>query len=628
MSEEEKKILNEPSDFENQIAILEDEKKANYKKRNAIYYILLLLLFIIFIVVISYATVYVYKEYARGTIDSETNCKRVNLKTKNSQFPNVNVTDGDNCKPKYNIDYGNDEIAYFNIDVYGDGTFIFNKINQMDETNTYCVMNCDADNDGWPDYNLDLDGDGIADINIVINPRVDNKCDLNCDINGDAIRDINIDLDGDKKPDVNITSGKDSNKPIKNIDYMGNEKPTFNTGDGKENPVNDATKNNKCKLNCDIDGDGWPDYNISLPGNSGLINERISVDESKKVPYDEGKNIDISCKINHDEKLCKYPKVNPGVYINIDTNGDGIGDVNVSHDGGATITNPINKPGTINGKPAILNEDTDGDGFPDINIDYNNDGIPDLNITDKDNNCINKCDYNGDGTQDHNVVIDDSVIPKILINIDYDYDGKCDLNCDTNGDLIPDYNIDLNGDSLPDVNIDYDGDKKPDYNIDTNNDGKPDNNISPDTNLYNTANEDITRVISTVTTDPKGKYAYVINTLEISAADIVPSWTGNYMIILKNETDQALRFKMLWSNVTNNYTEANNISYIIDRNMISYKKDLKVPYKDTVLFDNLTVKENTTLRFLLKFTFKETGVNQNIDSGKTYQGKFKIEVIK
>jgi len=627
MSEEERKIVNEPTDFESQIAILEEEKKQNKKKKKMFYYVMVLLLFIILLIVLAYSTIYVYKEYHKGDIESMQNCERVNLKTKNSNVPNVNLTDDKLCKPKYNIDYRNGKIPYFNIDVYGDGSFIFNRVNQMDETNTYCIVNCDSDDDGWPDYNIDIDGDGIVDLNIVINPRIDNKCDLNCDINGDMIRDTNIDLDGDMIPDVNITSGPDSNKPIKNIDYMGNEIPTFNTGGGAQNPVNDATHDNKCKLNCDIDGDGWPDYNIKLPNNNALINERISVDESKTVPYDEGRNIDVSCKVDKTIK-CSYPRVNPGVYINIDTNGDGIGDVNVSTDGGKTITNPINKPGTINGKPAILNEDTDGDGFPDINIDYNNDGIPDLNITNENKECISKCDLNSDGTEDYNVVIDESIIPIENINIDYDYDGKCDLNCDINGDLIPDYNIDLNGDSLPDINIDYNNDRIPDYNIDTNADDKPDSNIHPDLNIYNQNDNKVKTIISTVTTDKSGKYVYVVNSLDIAADNIEPGWSGNYMIVLKNETNQAVKYKITWSDVINEYTQINNLSYTIDRNAVSYKTDLKVPYKNEVPFNNLIVKEGTTLRYLFKISFKETGVNQNIDSGKTFSGKLKIEIIK
>ena len=139
--------------------------------------------------------------------------------------------------------------------------------------------------------------------------------DLNKDIDGDGIADINIDIDGDKKADINIDTDKD-NKPNLNIDYKGNRKSMFNIdydGDGKPdyNLVTDVTQEGAvCEINCDINGDGWPDLNIDIDGDG--------------TPD-----------------------------LDIDTNNDGIPDLNLDVDG--------------DGKCDIMC-DTDGDGVPDKNL--------------------------------------------------------------------------------------------------------------------------------------------------------------------------------------------------------------------------------------------------------------------
>ena len=140
--------------------------------------------------------------------------------------------------------------------------------------------------------NKDIDGDGIPDINI--------------DINGDGIADINIDLDGDNIPDVNI-------------DYKGNRKAVFNVdtnGDGKAdtNFVNDATNGKKCSINCDLDGDGWPDINIDLDGD-GIPDVDIDTDgdgiPDLNLDLDGDGICDLMCDTNGDgicdEKCIKTP---------------------------------------------------------------------------------------------------------------------------------------------------------------------------------------------------------------------------------------------------------------------------------------------------------------------------------
>ena len=648
--DDEKALLNETPDFDNQLQILEEEHKENVKKRRIYILISSMFVFIALVFYMSYSRIYVYREYGLGYL---ANCGNVNIKMDGSPVPNINISDGKKCIPIYNIDYYNNRKATFNIDLFGDRSNIFNPTNQMDETGTYCVLNCDRNGDGWPDYNLDLNGDGIADLNIVKDPQINKGkvCDLNCDTDFDTIPDLNINTDGDGIADVNIYDYE--NDKLYNVDYKGNRKPMFNikNNDGTiTNPVIDARYNPSCSVNCDLDGDGSPDYNIEIDGK----------------------------KINEIKDLKNY---------NIDVDGDGKPDVNVIKDDGS-IDNEINKPVIIDGKTVILNEDFNLNGYPDHNIDIDGDGKPDLNITDGKGKCIYNCDTNGDGKPDTNIKYPDNTISIRNLNIDYDYDTVCDVNCDINYDLVPDLNIDTNGDIIPDINIDYDHDGKPDFNIDTDGDGYSDLNIDalgigkcnfncqkedgtmtnivdksetctkncdtnkdgiPDTNvdingdgvcdfncdggttkLDNNHNFILDSEEQSATIDIEANPEYdfsITNPLDITAYEIEPGWSSNFVIYIKNDTYYAVSYNLEWRNVQNTFTEY-NLDYYVTRSNTSYIATGEAPYYNQVIKNGVLIRPKTTIKYVLNMEWKETGTNQNVDSGKIFKGIFSATVNK
>lgn len=564
-------LIIDTNDYEDQKKIIEEEKKQDNKYKNNIISSCGFLIFIVIIIIFSYYAFYFYKAYDGGSSDIFDKCKFINIKPDNSKTPFVNITKDNNCKPLYNIDYLQNGRPYFNIDLFGNQTRLFNKINVLE--------------------------------------------------------------------------------------------------------------NNNCKINCDSNDDGWPDYNIDL-GNGVILNKLISSNEIKSVEYNKSYNVDWKCRINNDCKIDSFSPQN--TYINIDINGDGIPDVNISNDDGKTIINEINKKNNNN---EILNYDLNKDGFPEYNIDLNNDGIADINIVDKNNKCIKNCDMNNNGIADYLIYINNSFI---LVGIDTDYDGKCDVNCDINYDLYPDLNIDTDNDNIPNINIDFDKDGKADFNIDTNNDGLPDINIdvyglgicnfncsnadSTITNIVDSSNNCIKNCDTNkdgmpninVDIDNDGncdfncnngtekidsdynyyedeKYKneknileiakgvesnlYIYNPLNILSYDIEPGWNGTYVLKIKNDTDYAVAYKLLWKNVYNDFTNINNLDYLITRSNISYLNNLKAPKNNITLEDEVLIKDNTTIKYVLQMSWKETGENQNIDSGKTFKGQFYIETI-
>ena len=674
--ENEKAIINESPDFETQREIINEEKIAQKKLRKFYVHIGCIFCLMIIIVVTAYVTLDLYKEY---NFFSNDVCLNVNINTEGTDFKNINVTGSENCAPEYNIDYYNNRKATFNIDLFGDKSKIFNPTNQKDE-NGYCKLNCDSNGDNWPDYNIDLNGDGIADVNIVKDYANSNTCDLNCDLNHDTI------------PDVNITDALDNTIPLYNIDYKGNRKPEFNikNEDGSiTNAVNRVTPGAVCESNCDIDGDGFPDYNIKLPENDSLLNELVTPGDTS-IDYNLGKTVDWKCFISNNLPSCETnSKTANNKYINIDVDGNGTADINVSSDKGANVTNPLNKQGTYNGKNITLNEDADNDGFPDYNIDINNDGTPDLNITEENSHvCVKNCDTNYDGIADYLIDYDKANGNSISIynaNIDVDFDTKCDINCDTNYDLYPDLNIDINGDSIPDINIDVDGDGIPDYNIDTDNDHKADGNLSarldgtcnfrctnqvetivdeadsctvncdtnndgwPDKNVdlnydgicdincddntnidnnhdYFIDEEDHTKDM-VIDKNNDGTF-YVLNPIDIVGQDIEPGWEDIYVLKIVNNTNYAMAYQFAWQDIINEFTEANNLQYEIIKNGGYYLTDMKTPYSDTVLDEEILIRPKASVKYIMKIKWPETGEDQNIDSGKKFQGKLTVTTKK
>lgn len=148
-------------------------------------------------------------------------------------------------------------------------------------------------------------------------------------------------------------------------------------------------------INIDIDGDGFPDINITRP------NE-------------------------------KYP------YLNIDSDGDGIPDINLSKKGEPII------PGTTEPYLNIVSSATKWN--PQTEIDIDHDGIPDFR-TDTSLIPILSLDSNGDEIPDLNIDLDGDDIPDI--NIDADGNGIPETNIDSDGDLEPDINIDRTGTGIP-----------------------------------------------------------------------------------------------------------------------------------------------------------------------------------
>ena len=171
------------------------------------------------------------------------------------------------------------------------------------------------------------------------------------------------------------------------------------------------------------------------------------------------------------------------------------------------------------------------------------------------------------------------------MNCDTNKDGKCDLNCDTNGD------------------------GKCDENCDTDGDGKCDDKCT------------------SIDIDDKEEYILTFtDSATFNRKNILPGWTGTKTFKIKNNTSTKQTISMQWINVTNTFTSVNNLYYNVKRGSTIILKTTRAPYKDTVISSSISIPANTTYTFTFNFEFRNTSVNQDIDKGKTFDGKIKVTI--
>lgn len=340
-------------------------------------------------------------------------------------------------------------------------------------------------------------------------------------------------------------------------------------------------------LNIDINNDGWPELNVSLNGTQ-LCQTNCDTGNEKTLLYKSDGKPDYNITYGYLGTA----------YFDIDTNGDKKGDTNLSN-------RDIDNDGICD-----LNCDVDNDGWPDTNIDLKGTGIPTLNIdTNNDGICDINCDINKDGIIDYNMDFDGDGIADMLIlgngektptkNLvdQYSESGKCLLNCDLNKDGWPDTNIDLDGDGKIDIETIF--------------------NIKE---YQNTTNNTISLT---------SQEEYIINYIDESEVNtyITPSWTGKKDFTIKNQTSDTITYSIKWIDVTNTYTEKNNLYFGLRRNynLVLDINENRLPYTDKYLIENVEIKPNQTHEYDLSFLFKETNENQDIDKGKIFYAKLKIE---
>jgi len=365
-------------------------------------------------------------------------------------------------------------------------------------------IDVDSDNDGIPDT-VEFHGSNIVDTTDANNNGwfdQDENQSAFADQDGDSIPNVHdLDSDSDGIPDIVEAGGSDPNNngtvdPLVDTDGNGfhddfetNALPIPDTdGDGIQDFLDLDSDNDSIfdvieSGNVDEDGDG----RIDNPATNNFL--PVPDTDSDGVPDHldlDSDNDTLGDLFESGRPFLTVDPDNDGVLGLTDSDGDGISDSidNLNGFGTQNYPPPSNTvPGT---PPNYINPDSDGDGIFDINeflaegtspLDGTNDGMIDDNT-----------DSDGDGIAD---VID--FIPGefggIIVPSDTDGDGVLDsLDGDIDNDGILNINEgtgDSDGDGILDVfDLDSDNDGIPDIvesgNIDSNNDGVVDDFIDED----------------------------------------------------------------------------------------------------------------------------------------------------
>ena len=83
---------------------------------------------------------------------------------------------------------------------------------------------------------------------------------------------------------------------------------------------------------------------------------------------------------------------------------------------------------------------------------------------------------------------------------------------------------------------------------------------------------------------------------------------------------------MKWINVTNTFTNTNNLYYSVTRDKTKVINNARAPYKETDIIKEVIIPAKTSYEWTFNFEFKDTGKNQDIDMGKVFDAKIKIIV--
>ena len=186
---------------------------------------------------------------------------------------------------------------------------------------------------------------------------------------------------------------------------------------------------------------------------------------------------------------------------------------------------------------------------------------------------------------------------------------RCRLNCDTDGDGKPDRNIDLDGDGICDLNCDT----EKTVVIEDKDVPKKDDDKKDDKKEEEEKNEGVFEIVFEEIKPLKSELIY-------------PGWKGYYAFKIKNSTVKNIKYNISLVNITNNFTETNNLYYVIKKNGSVIGTEKRAPYHDEKILDNITINAKTEDNYTITYEFKDTNIPQDEDQNKTFKSTVRVAI--
>ena len=124
---------------------------------------------------------------------------------------------------------------------------------------------------------------------------------------------------------------------------------------------------------------------------------------------------------------------------------------------------------------------------------------------------------------------------------------------------------------------------------------------------------------------------------DISSANIIPGWTASKTISVKNDSTVAVTYDILWTGLTNQFVQGgaegaktNDFVYTLTKTSANGAANVAataVPtVTDTKLITGQSIAAGETQTYTLTLTFKDTGMAQNENQGKSFATKLQTNV--
>ena len=106
-----------------------------------------------------------------------------------------------------------------------------------------------------------------------------------------------------------------------------------------------------------------------------------------------------------------------------------------------------------------------------------------------------------------------------------------------------------------------------------------------------------------------------------------PGFTASKEFVLVNSSLNDIVYTISFKDVKNNFETSDLKYWLVDmsNNKVVTNGRVTVPKNDSAIVKDIVLKSKEQHRYQLYFIFEETGKNQDIDQGKTFNAKVQIE---
>lgn len=112
-------------------------------------------------------------------------------------------------------------------------------------------------------------------------------------------------------------------------------------------------------------------------------------------------------------------------------------------------------------------------------------------------------------------------------------------------------------------------------------------------------------------------------------SNIIPGWVSSEKqhINIKNGSNYDTNIDIKWTDVMNDFTNTKDLVYTLYKENTVIKSGT-LPVKEELIISNLKIDANSNTNYYISYKYLYSENDQNIDQGKTFSGKIKVQLSK